>query len=46
MGLFFLQIGGNARLRKLFKKLGIEKEPIPVKYNHPGLETYREKYAH
>jgi hypothetical protein len=37
------QVGGNKRLRKLFKKLGIEKEPIQVKYQNPQLESYREK---
>ena len=32
-------------MRKQFKKLGIEKEPIAVKYQHPGLEKYRELWV-
>ena len=38
-----VQVGGNKRMRKMFKKLGIEKESIAVKYNNPELERYREK---
>jgi hypothetical protein len=39
------QVGGNQRLRKLFKKLDIDKQPITVKYQHPALEEYRERYV-
>jgi hypothetical protein len=37
-----VQVGGNKRLRKLFRKLKIESESIAVKYTHPELEKYRD----
>lgn len=42
-GATVVQVGGNQRMRKQFKKLGIDKEPISAKYLHPGLEKYRER---
>ncbi len=38
-----MEVGGNKRLSRMFKKLGIEKQPITAKYAHPGLEDYRER---
>ena len=38
-----MEVGGNKRLQRFFKKQGIEKQPINTKYAHPALEEYRER---